>query len=386
MKIVFLSNYFNHHQKAVCDCLYKKLGNDFVFISTSTMREERRKLGYSDSFFPEYVLLSYLDEEKTKKAAELIDNADAVIIGSAPEDLLNNRKKNKKIIFRYSERPLKNGFQIWKYPIRFWKWHKSNPKNVPIYMLCASAYTVLDYSKFGLFKNRSFKWGYFPECKRYNNLNELFQKKDTKKILWCGRFLDWKHPDDVLKVALRLKKEGYCFHIDMVGTGEMESFLKEYSADNGLDDVVSFLGSMKPSEVREHMEKSGIYLFTSDRKEGWGAVLNESMNSGCAVVASHLIGSAPYLLKNNENGIIYQSQNVNMLYEKVKYLLDNPKEQRKYGESAYYTITETWNGENAAERFINLLNGVINKTDNFELYETGPCSKAEIVKETLNGE
>ena len=214
MKIVFLSNYFNHHQKAVCDCLYKKLGNDFVFISTSTMREERRKLGYSDSFFPEYVLLSYLDEEKTKKANELIDNADAVIIGSAPEELLNNRKKNKKIIFRYSERPLKNGFQLWKYPIRFWKWHKSNPKNVPIYMLCASAYTLLDYSRFGLFKNRSFKWGYFPECKKYNNLNELFQKKDTKKILWCGRFLDWKHPDDVLKVALRLKKEGYCFHID----------------------------------------------------------------------------------------------------------------------------------------------------------------------------
>lgn len=51
---------------------------------------------------------------------------------------------------------------------------------------------------------------------------------------------------------------------------------------------------MKASEVRSYMEKADIYLFTSDFNEGWGAVLNESMNSGCAVVASHAIGSVPF--------------------------------------------------------------------------------------------
>ena len=49
------------------------------------------------------------------------------------------------------------------------------------------------------------------------------------------------------------------------------------------------------------MEKSEIFLFTSDKGEGWGAVLNESMNSACAVVASHAIGSVPFLLKDGEN-------------------------------------------------------------------------------------
>jgi hypothetical protein len=37
---------------------------------------------------------------------------------------------------------------------------------------------------------------------------------------------------------------------------------------------------MPPEEVRVHMEQSNIYLFTSDFGEGWGAVLNEAMNSG----------------------------------------------------------------------------------------------------------
>lgn len=377
MKIAFLSNYFNHHQKYVSNEFFK-IADSYFFVSTSAMREERKKLGYGENELPQYVC-SF--NENPEIVSKCINESDIVITGSAPEEILNDRKKNKKIIFRYSERPLKNGFQLWKYPIRFLKWRKSNPKNVPIYMLCASAYTSLDYSRFGLFINRSYKWGYFPECKKYNDLNLLYQKKDAKKILWCGRFLDWKHPDDVLKVALRLKKEGYCFHIDMIGTGEMELYLKQYVADNNLDDVVSFLGSMKPSEVREHMEKAGIYLFTSDKKEGWGAVLNESMNSGCAVIASHLIGAVPYLIKNNESGIIYKSQNIDMLYEKVKYLLDNPDVQKRLGLNAYNTITEVWNANVAVERFSELSTRILKGEKFPDLYTSGPCSKAEIIKE-----
>ena len=45
------------------------------------------------------------------------------------------------------------------------------------------------------------------------------------------------------------------------------------------------------------MEESEIYLVTSDRKEGWGAVVNEAMNSGCAVVADHMIGAAPWMIR-----------------------------------------------------------------------------------------
>ena len=37
-------------------------------------------------------------------------------------------------------------------------------------------------------------------------------------------------------------------------------------------------------------------------QEGWGAVVNEAMNSGCAVVADHMIGAAPWLIRQGENG------------------------------------------------------------------------------------
>lgn len=55
-------------------------------------------------------------------------------------------------------------------------------------------------------------------------------------------------------------------------------------------------------KVREHMEDADIFLFTSDYNGGRGAVLNESMNSGCMVAASHAIGSVPFLLEDGKRG------------------------------------------------------------------------------------
>ena len=77
----------------------------------------------------------------------------------------------------------------------------------------------------------------------------------------------------------------------------------------GVEDCVEMLGAMSPDEVRAYMERADVFLFTSDFNEGWGAVLNESMNSGCAVVASHAIGSVPFLIKDGVNGLIYENGN-----------------------------------------------------------------------------
>ena len=105
------------------------------------------------------------------------------------------------------------------------------------------------------------------------------------------------------------------------------------------------------------------------------------MNSGCAVVASHAIGSVPFLLKHNKNGLIYRSGDVDGLYENVKYLMDTPGEQERLGKAAYETITGLWNAEVAAERLINLSEHLLAGEKYPDLYRTGPCSRAEIIKD-----
>ena len=374
MTIVFLSNFFNHHQAYLSNRLYELTDGNYRFVATEAVPEERKKLGYSECA-ENYVIQYGTDAAQDAQVQKLIDSADVVIVGSAPEALLKNRKKQKKRIVRYSERPLKKGFQWWKYPLRLLKWHYENPCNVPIYMLCASAYTASDYAKFGLFRNRTLRWGYFPECKKYDDINGLMNGKQTNEILWCGRLIDWKHPDDVLLAAEQLKAEGCDFRIRIIGTGEMEQQLKETADRKQLLDVVDFLGSMPPERVRAHMEQAGIYLFTSDRKEGWGAVLNEAMNSGCAVVASSDAGSTPYLVKDGVNGTVYTACHVRELCEKIKYLLDDPVRQKQMGMAAYETIAQEWNPEVAAERLLTVLDQILNGDTSLSHFSEGPCSR-----------
>lgn len=376
MKLVFVSNYFNHHQKSFCEEMHRRLGDGFTFISTGEMREERKKLGYIRDDAPDYVFDAHTDNEKKINAIKLINEAEVVIAGSCPEEMLRERLRSKKLIFRYSERPfkIKPSFIGKMYHSARFKIRDLGDKNV--YMLCAGAYASKDFSEMGVYRNRMYKWGYFPEVKEYDT-DALFSDKQKNTILWCGRFIDWKHPDDAVALAKRLRDSGYDFNLKMIGTGAMEDELKRLADDHGLADCVAFMGSMPPDQVRLYMEEAGVYLFTSDRQEGWGAVLNEAMNSGCAVVASNEIGSVSYLIEQNENGLIYKSGDLDDLFEKTKSLLDRPEQQRNFGEKAYHTIAGLWNARTAADHLLMLIDSIRNNVKKSPFKE-GPCSCSEI--------
>lgn len=152
-----------------------------------------------------------------------------------------------------------------------------------------------------------------------------------------------------------------------------------YVQQNQLQDVVDFKGFMSPDEVRNHMEEADIFLFTSDFNEGWGAVLNESMNSGCAVVASHAIGSVPFLVKHGINGMIYKNGDDKELLSLVMQLCDDDNLRESIGKQAYRTLAEEWNAKNAAVNFLKLAQSILNRKK-IEI-PSGPCSVAEVVSQ-----
>lgn len=373
--LVFLSNYFNHHQKPLSDALYDQLGDGYIFIETQAMDSERESMGWGMENYPEYVVSFACFIAEKERYVKMIQEADAVIIGSAPNELVKKRIDQNKVVFRYSERPLKKGLELWRYPVRYWRWHRWNPRNKKIYMLCSSAYTAGDFAKFGLFRGRCFKFGYFPETKEYDDVDALLLKKNPTSILWVARFIPLKHPEAPIEVARRLKKEGYSFHLKMIGEGSEREALEHLVVDEGLQAEVEFLNFMRPNAVREHMEESEIFLFTSDRNEGWGAVLNESMNAACAVISSREVGAAPFLIRQNQNGMMYRD--MDDLYEKVKHLLDHSEQRRAMGREAYNTITQEWRAENAAAKLLGLIDAVLKDERRVDLYQDGVCSLAE---------
>lgn len=371
--VVFVSNFFNHHQKPFSDAMFGRIGRNYTFIETGTMTQERKALGWGVKTMPPYVVTREALCRHRTIYEKLIDEADVVIFGSAPYGLVERRIKADKLTFRYSERPLKKGFQLWKYLPRLIRWHRRNPRNKQLYLLCASAYTASDYAKFFLFKNKSYKWGYFPETKRYEDIDALIAGKEKNSLIWVARYIDWKHPEIAVALCKRLKEAGYSFEMKMIGNGPLLNETIELVKKEGLADTIHVLGAMTPEEVRQHMEQSQIHVFTSDRNEGWGAVLNESMNSACTPVANHDIGSVPFLIEDGKNG--YQYTNVDELYEKVKYLMEHAEERDKMAKCAYSTIANEWNAEVAAERLIMLASSILEKEE--RTVNKGCCSHAE---------
>ena len=381
MKIVFISNKITPHQIPICN----ELARDHEFLFIETMKGEVIDPGWQANGYSYSNVIPYTEDkgEKLEILSKIID-ADVVICGSAPDSYIKSRLKKRKLTFKYAERFYKTGLgyrKIIRAILGTWL-HHGRFQRFPLYMLCASAYTSADCAKFGNYTNRVYKWGYFPETKQYDLQKMLLEKHNTNvpKLLWVGRLVEWKHPEVVIELASKLKKAGYHFSLTIIGYGALENSLETLINSKDVNDVVSMLGKMSPEEVRTHMEKANIFLFTSNFEEGWGAVLNEAMNSACAVVASHSIGSVPYLIRHKENGMIYSYGNNDMLFDNIRYLLENPDEQDRMGKAAYKTIIEEWNEKVAAERLVQLSEQLLSGNMNPDLYCDGPCSKAEIIE------
>lgn len=127
------------------------------------------------------------------------------------------------------------------------------------------------------------------------------------------------------------------------------------------------------------MKNADIFIFNSDCGEGWGVVLNEVMNSACAVVASHAIGGVPFLIDDGVNGMVYQNGDFDDFNKKVKLLIQDDSLRRKITKNAYETIVTEWSPRVAAERLVAFSSAILQDKD--VRYVSGPCSPSENISE-----
>lgn len=412
LQFVFVSNYLNHHQIPFCDAMYRLLEGSFAFVQTERVEEERIRMGWRENNEKPYLKLYYEEPEQCRR---LIEQCGIVLFGgSDDETYIRGRLEQGRPLLRYSERLYKGG--QWKAVsprglLRKYKDH-TRYRNKPIYLLCAGAYVPSDFHIVRAYPGKMLKWGYFPETRHYDVEQLLAQKgwrrgepdrdgrteNGTAYLLWAARMIDWKHPELALRTAAYLKEKGCDFHMDMVGGGAMEEQISRERDRLHLQEYVTLCGYCPPGEVRRRMEQADIFLATSDRGEGWGAVINEAMNSGCAVVGDHMMGAVPYLICHGQNGMIYEDGREDSLFTMTEELVQNRAYRQRLARAAVKTITEEWNGENAAARLLafcreqgllalqegqggNRAEAQPQDRDGDELFAQGPCSPAPVVSE-----
>ena len=372
MTITFFSFLLNHHQIGLCKSFAKEVGVDFRFVQTGKLTEERKRMNFNQ-FKENYVVDA---NDNIEEAYRLCMESDVVIAGVVNQNWINERISKNLITFAYKERFLK-GVAIQAFSPAFIKNGYLNYfrfRNKKMYFLCASVFTAKDTMLIYPRPTKKFKWGYFPQRDNVE-FNEILESKIKLKCLCVARFLDWKRIDDAIGAIVNLRKEGYNVTLDIVGSGEKERKLRELVKINKAENYICFLGNLVPEEVRAKMREADIFIFPSNRKEGWGAVLNEAMSSGCACVASHDAGSSLYLISHGENGLIFKTASVKDLTQKIRILLDDEKYLLEIQKNAYQTIINEWNENIAVKRFIEVCKALVNN-EIIPMYEKGPMSRA----------
>ena len=383
MKVIYISE-LHGHTSALADTLYNRLGKNFIFIDDGNEKKQYGGAKVASSAVYKYRNRQYvirlnettntIDETK-----QLINEADVVLAGGEPFELVRDRILANKLTFRLGERSMKG--PLWKDILRVAKLkaHYDRYSQPNYRKLSLSGYDANDMRLCNKsYRDKCYNFAYFNQIQPIDIEYLLHDKKNDKlTILWCARFIGWKHPELPILLAKKLVESGRDqFEIQMIGssTTPLWHTTKRLVERLHLSRYVKLTGALPNTEVLERMRKSNIFLFTSDKGEGWGVVLNEAMCSGCACVVSHEIGSVPTLIKNNENGLIFKSRSTDSLFKKVTQLYDDPKLCIQYGRNAYKTITEEWSVQHAVDRLIQLADSIL--AGNEISFAYGPCSKA----------
>ncbi len=372
MIIAFASNFLNHHQLPLANAFNDMKNVQYYFLAFSKTPQSRIDMGYdemNDKY--DFVIKAYESKYNYEKAISIIKKADIFISGHF-DKYLDIRLKEGKSVYKFSERFFKTfGNKGFKYSKLYFFLsslkHILPYRNKDVIYLAASSYLKHDINMFYKCKNIVLKWGYFPE-----HIQQEIVKPSLKdsiiRIIFVGRLIKWKHPDAALFALNSLPKEiRENVRLTFIGDGDMKNELNSLVDKFNLNKSVIFKGNINNKKVRDEMLASDIFLFISDYSEGWGAVLNEAMDSCCACIASKEAGSSNFLIKDGENGLLtscYDQEKTNNL---LLMLIKNQILRRKLQKNAYLTIKNSWNAEVAAKRLIDYDKGII--------FEKDICSK-----------
>lgn len=190
-------------------------------------------------------------------------------------------------------------------------------------------------------------WGYFVEPSKISHKPREPLTGRVLKILWCGRMLDWKRVDVLIRAFHKVCEERSASLL-IVGEGEERIRLRTTAGNRLVDgiewtaDKISFNGYVTSDKVRELMHEADVYVMPSNAEEGWGAAVSDALTEGCPVISTWEAGSSATLLPESN---LYHANDVGGL-SKMLIAFD--------GRGIDYSPTE-WSGATAAEKLMEVV-------------------------------
>lgn len=177
----------------------------------------------------------------------------------------------------------------------------------------------------------------------------LSRQEDSDRIhfLFLGVLETQKGVHDLVEAVKRLPKETLNKTIvHLAGDGSQREILQKNIHDSGLSDHIKLEGWVTGEKKRELLRLSQCYILPS-YKEGLPVSILEAMAWEMPVISSN-VGGIPSIVRDDENGILFNPGDINALSSGIRRIVDNRSSAETMGKvsrriASHYTPTNILN-------------------------------------------
>lgn len=140
--------------------------------------------------------------------------------------------------------------------------------------------------------------------------------------------------------------------LTIVGDGPSRAELEKMVADMRIKDV-AFTGRVPNSDIYKYLDSSDVML-SAPKIDNMPVSLLEAFNAGLLVISSN-VGGVPYMVEDGVNGLLFESNNHQMLAEKMIEAVKNSEKSKEMIWKAKNCVGDyTW--KNTKDRLFEIYN------------------------------
>jgi glycosyltransferase involved in cell wall biosynthesis len=147
-------------------------------------------------------------------------------------------------------------------------------------------------------------------------------------VLYVGKLIPRKRPADLLEAYARIAAD-HSAALVFLGEGSERGRLESEGRRRGFR-FVFITGFVNQTEIPRYYAAADLLVLPSSH-EPWGLVLNEGMCFGLPVIASNMVGAAPDLVQDGENGFVYPVGDLGALARSLARLIGDADLRRRMG-------------------------------------------------------
>lgn len=149
------------------------------------------------------------------------------------------------------------------------------------------------------------------------------------------------------------------YQLVVLGDGPMRQRYEEMTHELGIASKTKFIGNRK--DIALLFKLADLSIVPSRKPEAFGRTIAESLAMGTPVIAA-AHGGALEIVINGETGLLFQSENVGELAEKIKQALDNTAWRKNASALAQKDIPQRFSVEKMCSTEFDVLQKVLEQT------------------------